>query len=160
RGTDERIFLGAPDGRLISLDATSGLPDPTFGNAGTVDLREGMDSDLNGVNYGPTSAPAVYKNIVIVGFSCPEGGRPAPGYLRAVDVRTGKELGRFHTIPHPNEYGHETWEGDSRQHAGAANNWSGSTIDETHGLLFIGTGSASPDFYGGARKGNNLFANC
>jgi quinoprotein glucose dehydrogenase len=159
-GKEERVFLGASDGRLISLDAKSGRPDPAFGKNGTIDLREGMDADLNGVNYGPTSAPAVYKDIVILGFSCPEGGRPAPGDPRAFDARTGKELWRFHTIPRPKEFGHETWEGDSWQHAGAANNWSGSTIDEKNGLVFIGTGSASPDFYGGGRKGDNLFANC
>jgi quinoprotein glucose dehydrogenase len=159
-GRRERIFLGSPDGRLISLDGKTGQADPAFGKAGTVDLREGAQAELDGVNYGPTSAPAVYKDIVILGFSCPEGGRPAPGDPRAFDVRTGKELWRFHTIPRPNEYGHETWEGDSWQHAGAANNWSGATIDEKHGLVFMGTGSASPDFYGGGRKGDNLFANC
>jgi len=78
-GRRARIFLGASDGRLISLDANTGLPDSAFGKSGTVDLRDGMDVDLNGLNYGPTSAPAVYRNIVIMGFSCPEGGRPAPG---------------------------------------------------------------------------------
>jgi quinoprotein glucose dehydrogenase len=155
-----RIFLGAPDGRLISLDARTGEPDRAFGKDGVVDLRQGVDMDLNGVNYGPTSAPAVYRDIVILGFSCPEGGRPAPGDPRAFDARTGKELWRFHTIPRPGEAGHETWEGDSWQHAGAANNWGGTSIDEKHGLVFMGTGSASPDFYGGGRKGDNLFANC
>jgi quinoprotein glucose dehydrogenase len=159
-GKKERVLLGAPDGRLISLDAGTGLPDAAFGDQGTVDLRKGLTEDLNGVNYGPTSAPAVYKNIVILGFSCPEGGRPAPGDPRAFDVRTGKELWRFHTIPRPHEVGYETWQGNRSEHVGAANNWSGSTIDEKHGWLFIGTGSAAPDFYGGSRKGDNLFANC
>ena len=78
-GRQARIFLGASDGRLISLDANTGVPDSAFGKVGTVDLRDGMDVDLNGLNYGPTSAPAVYRDIVILGFSCPEGGRPAPG---------------------------------------------------------------------------------
>jgi quinoprotein glucose dehydrogenase len=159
-GKEARILLGAPDGRLISLDAKNGQPDASFGKSGTVDLREGMECDLNGVNYGPTSAPAVYRDIVILGFSCPEGGRPAPGDPRAFDVRTGKELWRFHTIPRPGEFGHETWEGDSWQRAGAANNWSGTTIDLKQGRVFIATGSASPDFYGGGRQGDNLFANC
>src|SRR5580765_8135564 len=75
-GKEQRIFLGASDGRLISLDAKTGKPDPEFANRGTVDLRAGVDADLNGVNYGPTSAPAVWRDLVIVGFSCPEGGRP------------------------------------------------------------------------------------
>jgi quinoprotein glucose dehydrogenase len=159
-GRQSRIFLGASDGRLISLDARTGQPDLGFGRNGIVDLREGMDANLNGVNYGPTSAPAVYRDIVILGFSCPEGGRPAPGDPRAFDARTGKEFWRFHTIPRPGEFGHDTWEGDSWRRAGAANNWGGTSIDEKHGLVFMGTGSASPDFYGGGRKGDNLFANC
>jgi quinoprotein glucose dehydrogenase len=159
-GKQFRVLLGAGDGRLISLDAKTGVPDSCFGNAGTVDLRKGMEADLNGVNYGPTSAPAICGDIVILGFSCPEGGRPAPGDPRAFDVRTGKQLWRFHTIPRPGEFGHETWEGDSWKFSGGANNWSGTSVDEKRGLIFIGTGSASPDFYGGNRKGDNLFANC
>jgi quinoprotein glucose dehydrogenase len=155
-----RILLGASDGRLISLDAKTGRPDAAFGVSGIVDLRAGMEGDLDGVNYGPTSAPVIYKDIVILGFSCPEGGRPAPGDPRAFDVRTGRELWRFHTIPRPGEVGNETWEGDSWKRAGAANNWGGSSVDEKRGWVFMGTGSASPDFYGGDRKGDNLFANC
>jgi quinoprotein glucose dehydrogenase len=160
KGRQARILLGAADGRLISLDATTGRPDPAFGQDGTVDLRQGLDVNLDGLNYGPTSAPAVYRDIVVLGFSCPEGGKPAPGDPRAFDIRTGKEVWRFHTIPRPGEFGNTTWEGDSWKRAGAANNWGGTTVDEKHGLVYIGTGSASPDFYGGGRKGDNLFANC
>ena len=159
-GRQARIFLGASDGRLISLDAKTGLPDRAFGNSGTVDLRAGLGMDLNGVNYGPTSAPAVYRDLVILGFSCSEGGRPAPGDPRAFDTRSGKEIWRFHTIPKPGEPGRETWPDDCSPNVGAANNWGGTTVDEKRGLVFIGTGSASPDFYGGGRKGDNLFANC
>jgi quinoprotein glucose dehydrogenase len=158
-GSQQRVFLGAADGRLISLDAKTGRPDPAFGRNGTVDLRDGMDVDLNGIGYGPTSAPAVCDDVVILGFSCPEGGRPAPGDPRAFDVRTGRERWRFHTIPRPGEFGHETWQGDCSG-AGAANNWGGTSVDEKRGLVFLGTGSASPDFYGGGRIGDNLFANC
>lgn len=160
KGRRARVLLGVADGRLISLDAKTGRPDPAFGRGGTVDLREGLGVDVNGVNYGPTSAPAVYRDIVILGFSCPEGGRPAPGDPRAFDARTGEELWRFHTIPRPGESGHEMWSGDSWRLAGAANNWGGTSVDEKRGLVFIGTGSASPDFYGGGRIGDNLFANC
>jgi quinoprotein glucose dehydrogenase len=164
-GRKARILVGAPDARLISLDAKTGRPDPAFGKGGSVNLREGMEGNLDGLNYGPTSAPAIYRDIVILGFSCPEDGRPAPGDPRAFDVRTGKELWRFHTIPWPGEFGHETWEGDSWdagtwQHAGSANNWGGTTLDTKHGLVFLGTGSASPDFYGACRRGDDLFANC
>ncbi len=160
KGIEERILLGASDGRLISLDAKTGKPDSGFGKDGVVDLREGVGVDLNGISYGPTSAPAVCGDVVVLGFSCPERGKPAPGDPRAFDVRTGKEVWRFHTIPRPGEFGNDTWEGDSWRYSGAANNWSGATVDEKRGLVFIGTGSASPDFYGGGRKGDNLFANC
>jgi quinoprotein glucose dehydrogenase len=159
-GKESRVILGAADGRLISLDANTGKPDVAFGNNGAVDLRAGMEGDLKGVNYGPTSAPAVWRDLVIVGFSCPEGGRPAPGDPRAFDVRMGRQRWRFHSIPRPGEFGHESWEGNGWKVSGAANNWGGTTVDEKRGLVFIGTGSASPDFYGGARKGDNLFANC
>ena len=159
-GKQVRIFLGVADGRLISIDAATGKPDSAFGKGGIVDLRAGIETDLDGVSYGPTSAPAVWQDIVVLGFSCPEGSRPAPGDPRAFDARTGKELWRFHTIPRPGELGHETWEGDSWKHCGAANNWGGSSIDQKRGLIFMGTGSASPDFWGGGRKGDNLFANC
>jgi len=159
-GRHKRIFLGASDGRLISMDAATGLLDPAFGNSGIVDLRAGMGTDLDGVNYGPTSAPAVYRNLVILGFSCSEGGRPAPGDPRAFDARTGEEVWRFHTIPRAGEAGRETWQDGCSPNIGAANNWGGTSVDENRGLVFIGTGSASPDFYGGGRKGDNLFANC
>src|SRR5437660_9673140 len=159
-GKQARILLCIADGRLISLDAKTGVPHTGFGRAGTVDLREGMDMDLNKVHYGPTSAPAVFQDIVVLVFSSPEGGRAAPGDPRAFDVRTGKQLWRFHTIPWPGEFGHQAWEGDSWgagtwQNAGSANNWGGTTIDTKHGLVFIGTGSASPDFYGACRRGDD-----
>jgi quinoprotein glucose dehydrogenase len=158
-GEQARILIGVADGRLVSLDARTGKPDPDFGQAGVVDLRAGMGVDLNGLNYGPTSAPAVYRDLVIVGVSCPERGRPAPGDPRAFDVRTGKEVWRFHTVPRPGEFGYDTWEADSWKRSGGANNWGGTSVDEKRGLIFFGTGSASPDFYGARRKGDNLFAN-
>ena len=152
-GRQTRIFAGTSDGRLISLDAQTGKPDPAFGKAGVVDLREGMEMNLKGVNYGPTSAPAVYRDIVILGFSCPEGGPPAPGDPRAFDAKTGKELWRFHTIPRPGEFGNESWEGDSWKRGGGANNWGGASIDEERGLIFLGTGSASPIFTAANARG-------
>jgi quinoprotein glucose dehydrogenase len=98
---------------------------------------------------------------VIVGFSCGEGpGIAAPGDIRAFDVRTGKELWRFRTVPHPGEFGNETWKGDSWKRRGAANAWGGFSVDAERGLVFAGTGSAAFDFYGGDRHGDNLFANC
>jgi quinoprotein glucose dehydrogenase len=158
---DARVLLGASDGRLISLDAKTGKPDPAFGKGGAVDLREGVrERDLTGQPYGPTSAPAVFENLVFVSFSCNEGVPAAPGDVRAFDVRTGKEVWRFHTIPWPGEANHDTWHGDEWKQVGAANPWGGFTIDAKNGVLFCGTGSVAPDFWGGGRKGPNLYGNC
>jgi quinoprotein glucose dehydrogenase len=155
-----RILLGASDGRLISLDATSGRPDPAFGKDGVVDLRLGIEWDVSKINYGPTSAPAVFEDTVIVGFSNGEGQPNAPGDVRAFDARSGKEVWRFHTVPRPGEPFHETWEKDAWKQRGGANAWGGFTVDAKRGIVFCGTGSCSPDFFGGDRKGDNLFANC
>ncbi|MCC2670402.1 MAG: gcd, partial [Armatimonadetes bacterium] len=107
-----------------------------------------------------TSAPAVYGDTVILGFSVSEGQPGAPGDVRAFDVRTGKEKWRFHTVARPGEFGGETWEPGSWKERSGANAWSGFTVDEKNGIVFCGTGSAASDFYGADRKGSNLFANC
>jgi quinoprotein glucose dehydrogenase len=160
-GTKSRIILGHTAGLLISLDAKTGKTDPAFGTGGVVDLRENMGRDLSKLTYGPTSAPAIYKDTIILGLACGEGpGFEAPGDVRAFNVRTGKEVWRFHTIPVPGEFGNETWENGSWATHGAANAWGGATVDEKHALVFVGTGSAAGDFYGGDRLGDNLFANC
>ncbi len=160
-GGKRRILHGTADGRLISIDARTGKPDPLFGNGGEVSLRAGLDRDLSEMAYGPTSAPAVFENIVILGFLNGEGPGPAaPGDIRAFDVRSGKELWRFHTVPRPGEFGRETWSGDSWKDRGGANAWGGFTVDEKRGWVFAGLGSAAFDHYGGDRKGSNLFANC
>src|SRR5207248_1803519 len=155
-----RIFLGASDARLISLDAATGALDPAFGSGGIVDLRAGIEWDTTRINYGPTSAPAVFENLVILGFSNAEGEPNAPGDVRAFDVVTGREVWRFHTVPRPGEPFHETWEGASWVRRGGANPWGGFTIDEKRGIVYCGTGSCSTDYYGADRKGDNLFANC
>jgi quinoprotein glucose dehydrogenase len=159
-GGQRRVILGAADGRIISLDASSGLPDPSFADNGTLDLRKGIDRDLSKLPYGPTSAPAVFENLVIVGCSNSETQPSAPGDIRAFDVRTGKEVWRFHTVPHPGEFGNETWQGEEWKDRGGANPWGGFTVDAQNGILFCGTGSVTPDFFGRDRKGTNLFGNC
>ena len=157
---ERRILHGASDGRLFSLDARTGRPDPAFGDGGVKDLREDLEGDLSRLPYGPTSAPVVFEDLVVLGFSCGEGpGRAAPGDIRAFDVRTGAARWRFHTVPRPGQHGHETWEGDSWQNRGGANAWGGLSVDPERGLIFAGLGSAAFDFYGGDRKGQNLFAN-
>lgn len=161
-GGERRILLGASDGRLLSLDARTGKPDPRFGHHGSVDLRKGIpDRDLTDIPYGPTSAPAIFENTVIVGCATGEGHPAAPGDPRAFDVLTGKEVWRFHTIPRPGEPGAETWTSpDATKDRGGANPWSGFTVDAENGIVFMGTGSAGPDFYAAGRKGANLYANC
>jgi quinoprotein glucose dehydrogenase len=156
-----RILLASYDGRLISLDARTGKPDPAFGRNGSVDLRQGMDRDLSELTYGATAPPGIFEDIVIVGASVGEGPAPsAPGDVRAFDVRTGRELWRFHTVPRPGEFGNDTWAEDSWRNRGGANPWSGVSVDAKRGLAFVATGSAAFDFYGGDRIGDNLFANC
>jgi len=158
---DRRIFLATADGRLISLNAQSGRPDPAFGSGGEVDLRAGIERDISRLPYGCTSPPAIYQDLVLLGFANGEGAGPgAPGDVRAFHARTGKEVWRFHTVPRPGEFGHDTWEGDSWKERGGCNAWSGLTVDEERGIVFGGTGSPAFDFYGGDRKGRNLFGNC
>ncbi|MEZ0268147.1 MAG: pyrroloquinoline quinone-dependent dehydrogenase [Phycisphaerae bacterium] len=157
-----RLLVGLSCGRLLSLDPKTHKPDPTFGTNGYVDLREGYanERDLSKLPYGPTSAPAVFENLVFVGCSNGEGHPSAPGDVRAFDVRTGKEAWRFHTIPRPGEEFGDTWENDAWKDRGGANPWGGFTVDAENGILFCATGSAGPDFHGAGRKGDNLFANC
>ena len=156
-----RILHGTSNGQLFSLDAATGELDTEFGTAGVKDLREDMDVDLSGIAYGPTSAPAILGDLIILGFSCGEGpGRSAPGDIRAFDVHTGKQVWCFRTVPRPGEFGNDTWADDSWKNRGAANAWGGCSIDSRREIVFAGLGSAAFDFYGGDRHGQNLFANC
>jgi quinoprotein glucose dehydrogenase len=159
-GQDRRILYGTFDGRLIALDAKTGKPCGGFGTGGTIDLRAGLEGDLPGAEYSITSAPAIYKNLVITGAAVPEFPSKGPsGAVRAFDVRTGKPEWEFHTIPRPGETGHETWQGDDWKDRTGANVWSTMSVDTERGLVFLPIGSASYDFYGADRKGADLFAN-
>ena len=159
-GTPEATaFSGTCDGRLIALDPVSGRPRPGFGRAGALDLRPGADA-REGEAYGVTSPPAVFRDLVIVGALAPEGVARGPaGDVRAFDARTGAERWRFHTVPRPGEPHHETWAPDAWQRRTGVNVWSEMTVDESRGLVFLPLGSASYDFYGGDRPGDNLYAN-
>jgi quinoprotein glucose dehydrogenase len=157
---DRRIVAALADGKLISLDAKTGQPDPGFGNHGVVNLRDGIERDLGKTNYGSTSAPAIFENLIIVPIIVPESQPGGPGDIRAFDIRTGKEVWRFHTVPRPGEFGNDTWSGDGWKDRTGVNAWSGYTVDVKNGIVFAGLGSASSDFYGGDRPGQNLFANC
>jgi quinoprotein glucose dehydrogenase len=158
---DRRIVHGTSDGRLFSLDAKTGKLDPLFADGGIRNLRKELDPKVAALEYGPTSAPVIWKNTIIVGVSCGEGpGIAAPGDIRAFDIRTGEQVWRFRTVPAPGEFGNDTWKGESWKDRGAANPWGGLSIDVDRGLVFAGLGSAAFDFHGGDRHGDNLFANC
>jgi len=159
-GEDRRILFGTFDGRLIALDAKNGKPCRDFGDGGTINLRTGVADAYPRAEYSVTSPPAVYQDLVITGAAVPEYPSKGPsGSVRAFDVRTGKLVWTFRTIPQPGEAGHETWQEDAWKDRTGANVWSIMSVDSEHGLVFLPVGSASYDFYGADRKGMDLFSN-
>ncbi len=159
-GKDKRILVGVMN-FVYALDAATGKPIPSFGNQGRIDLRENLGREpASAQSVYLTSPGIVYKDLVIFGGRNPETLPAPPGDIRAYDVRTGKLRWSFHTIPHPGEFGYETWPKDAWKTSGAANNWAGMTLDPRRGILYAPTGSAAFDFYGADRVGDNLFANC
>jgi quinoprotein glucose dehydrogenase len=158
-GADRRIYFGFRHW-FYALDAKTGQPVKGFGENGRIDLREGfVGRDPQGVTISNTTPGAVYKDLLIIGALTSEALPAAPGDIRAFDARTGKQRWAFHTIPHPDEFGYETWPKDAWQYTGGANNWAGIVVDQKRGLVFAPTGSAAFDFYGANRHGDNLFAN-
>ncbi|ODT04364.1 MAG: pyrrolo-quinoline quinone [Gemmatimonadetes bacterium SCN 70-22] len=156
---DGRVYFNYRH-RLFSLDARTGRPAAGWGNdSGWVDLREGLGRPVEGLSVSASTPGAVYKDMLIIGTAVPEALPSAPGDIRAYDVRTGTIRWSFHTIPHPGEFGYDTWSPDAWKVAGGANAWSGVTVDQRRGMVFFATGSASFDFYGANRLGDNLFAN-
>jgi quinoprotein glucose dehydrogenase len=159
-GDDKRILFAA-GAYLFAIDALSGNIIGSFGKSGKVDMHEGLGRDVADLYVAVTSPGIIYKDLIIMGSRVSEGSDAAPGHIRAFNVRTGKQEWIFHTIPQPGELGYDTWEDTTAyRKIGGANSWSGFSVDEKRGLLFAPTGSASFDFYGGKRKGANLFANC
>ena len=157
---DKRIFYVASS-YLHCVDATNGQLVRSFGDSGLVDLHNDLGREVADLFVTATSPGIIYKDLYILGSRVDEGPAAAPGHIRAFDVRTGKLRWIFHTIPQPGEAGYETWEDpEAYKNIGGANSWSGLTLDEKTGILFAPTGSASYDFYGGKRRGQNLFANC
>jgi quinoprotein glucose dehydrogenase len=157
-GDEERILFTAGS-RLWSLDASTGRPIEGFGHRGWVDLREGLGRDTAKLYVIATTPGVVHGDLLIQATRVSEGEGAAPGHVRAYDVRTGAVRWTFRTIPRPGEPGSETWPAGAAETAGGANSWAGMTLDERRGIVFVPTGSATPDFYGGDRKGANLFAN-
>jgi quinoprotein glucose dehydrogenase len=157
-GRDRRIFVTAGR-RLYALDAHTGQPMPSFGDSGSVDLANGLGRDVTEAYLVATSPGVVYQDVLIQGTRVGEEEGSAPGDVRAYDVRTGKIRWTFHTVPRPGELGYDTWPANAWRTAGGANSWPGMTVDIARGIVYIPTGSATPDFYGGDRVGANLFAN-
>ncbi len=158
-GRRERVFFGASY-RLYALDAATGQPVPDFGAKGWIDLRQGLGRDAAGLWVVVTTPGVVYRDLLIQGTRVSESMGAAPGHIRAFDVRTGEIRWTFHTIPRPGEPGHETWPEGAWEIFGGANSWAGMALDETRGIVYVPTGSAAFDYYGGNRPGQNLFANC
>jgi len=157
---DKRIFFVASS-YLHCINATNGQLIINFGDSGFVDLHKDLGREVQDLFITATSPGIIYHDLYILGSRVDEGPAAAPGHIRAFDVRTGKMKWIFHTIPQPGEFGYETWEDkEAYKYIGGANSWSGFTLDEERGILFAPTGSASFDFYGGKRRGQNLFANC
>jgi quinoprotein glucose dehydrogenase len=159
RGTEgERIFHFVRD-RVYAIDANSGRLIRTFGTNGYVDLRQNLGVDPSTAVIEMTSPAAVFKNFLIVASRVNESYDASPGHIRAYDAVTGQLRWMFHTIPRKGEFGWDTWQWVENENYGGANAWGGVTVDEQRGWVFAATGSATEDFYGGFRKGSNLFAN-
>jgi quinoprotein glucose dehydrogenase len=163
-GREERILYVTPGYRLIALDAKTGAPIPSFGQNGVVDLKLDDDQEIDLVTgeVGLHATPVIAKDVVIVGAAHRSGGVPksktnVKGYVRGFDVRTGKRLWIFHTIPLPNEYGAETWENDSAAYTGNTGVWGQISVDEDLEMVYLPVELPTGDYYGGYRPGNGLF---
>ena len=157
---DHRIFFTAGS-HIHAVHALTGKLILSFGDRGKIDLHNGLGRDISNLFITATSPGIIYGTKLIMGSRVDEGPDAAPGHIRAYNVITGKQEWIFHTIPQPGEFGYDTWEDTiAYKKIGGANSWAGFSLDEKRGIVFVPTGSASFDFYGGKRKGANLFANC
>jgi quinoprotein glucose dehydrogenase len=159
-GDDKRI-LYTRSAWLCAVEAPSGKPVLSFGDSGRVSLKLGLGEMAAEKHVESRTPGTVYENLVIVPLSLSEGSDAAPGHIQAFDIVTGRLAWVFNTIPAPGEHGYDTWQDDAYKNidVGAANNWAGMAVDRRRGIVYVPTGSAAFDFYGGGRKGSNLFAN-
>ncbi|MEJ7767716.1 MAG: PQQ-binding-like beta-propeller repeat protein [Chitinophagaceae bacterium] len=158
-GGDKRILFTAGD-NLYAVDAQTGVPIGEFGQQGKVSMNFGFRGDPATISVIPTSPGIVYGDLLIMGTEVSELYGAEPGYIQAYYIKTGKHAWTFHTIPLPGEPGYETWPADAWKYAGGVNAWAGLSLDKKRGLVFLALGSPSYDFYGGDRKGQNLYGNC
>ncbi len=153
-----RIFFSSGP-RLFAIDSKTGKPIVSFGKEGHIDLREGLGRDPQKLSVVSNTPGALYKNILVQGTRVGEGPGSSPGHVRGYDVLTGEIVWTFHTIPQPGEFGYDTWPAEAYKTVGGANSWPGMAMDTERGIVYIPTGSAAFDWYGGNREGENLFAN-
>lgn len=154
----DRILLGIAN-YLLAINPHTGALIQEFGNQGHIDLKQGLGRNIDQLRYITRSPGSVYQDLIIMGSSVSESLPAAPGHIRAFNVITGEQVWRFNTIPQPGEYGYDTWPKEAYKEFGGANVWSGMAVDEERGLVYCPTGSATFDYYGGDRLGDNLFAN-
>lgn len=158
-GGSKRIFYSV-GAKTYAIDAKTGLPVKDFSNGGYIDLSQDLSRNTKSFVSGTTPG-VIFKDLLIIGDRVSESEDAAPGDIRAYNARTGKLVWTFHTIPHPGEVGYHTWPDSAAwKRLGGANNWAGMALDEKRGIVYIPTGSIGGDFYGGNRKGPDLFANC
>ncbi len=160
-----RIIYITPGYQMVALDAANGRPVASFGSDGIIDLKKGLDQELDPITgeVGLHAAPVVADGVILVGAAHLPGGAPATkekpkGYFRGFDARTGKRLWIFHTIPQPGELGHDTWLNDSWRYTGNTGVWGQVTVDEELGIVYLPVKMPTGDYYGGHRHGDNLFA--
>jgi quinoprotein glucose dehydrogenase len=157
----DRRLIFAGDNFLQELDARTGQSITDFGKSGRVDLREGLGRDPKSLSLVQSTTPGrVFEDLLILGSATNEEYESGPGDIRAYDVRSGRMVWAFHTVPHPGELGYDTWPKDAWKNVGGANAWSGLSVDEKRGIVFIPTASPKYNFYGANRTGANLFGDC
>jgi quinoprotein glucose dehydrogenase len=160
-GSTERLLLGTGDAYLVSVDARTGALDPAFGSGGRVDLMAGVARGTRAATFSNSSAPLVVGGVVVVGASVHDGPTTKEwprGDVTGFDVRTGRLLWTFRSIPDKGAFGHDTWSGDAAEYTGSTNVWTTMSADEALGLVYLPFGTPTNDFYGGHRPGANLFA--
>jgi quinoprotein glucose dehydrogenase len=158
--SDRRVIFMA-DNMLRAVDARTGKDITTFGENGAVDMRTGLGRPVESVRSIGNSTPGrIFDDLLIMGSTTGEEYDSPPGDIRAYNVVTGKLVWQFHTVPHPGEFGYDTWPKDAWKYEGGTNNWGEMSLDEKHGIVYIPLGSPTYDFYGAERHGKNLFADC
>ena len=159
-GREQRLFFSS-DHHLRALNARTGKLADDFGTSGSVNLKEGLGRDPESLSLVQSHSPGrVFEDLLILGSATNEGYGSAPGDVRAFDVRTGKLVWTFHTIPHPGEFGYDTWPTEAWKTVGGANVWTEFALDEKRGIVYLPIASAKYNFYGADREGANLFSNC